>query len=467
MYFIVFKKGLESDNDNRLTLERPLTFSIANDMFRSETERLLQLGLEIKQAYKILEVETGEIVFNGKVKVTNENQSLLELVTSNSSLPKAVNEYIKKVETSELIETQDDLTYISNSEEKETLLKVKKDKQKIEEDMRKQEEESQKRQHALQLEMDRILAEKEELERARLSREKESEEQAEKRRESLKRLDDDYQIALKGIEDQREYEKENKEKYEAELKEIIAAKAVAEEELKNVIAEYEMKQIEQANELKAIQENTKETKMEIDVVKAKMDKDNLQHEIRLSELQQPQELEAQPMSEPEKVKENVSKDLRSASVDQKEDQGNRLDRIIKPLKTFTKSKKEERGNKEQTIAISDSFHEDNVTNEMKDHLAKILEEVGADEKKKAEEQRKAEIRRVKKEKRIKEAIKMSRLRRPFYERIRYLFTGFLLCAAVLFFLINGFEKPFNSAKQIYHDIHTKVESSWAAFQNDK
>ncbi|MGM0817439.1 MAG: hypothetical protein ACQEUO_18380 [Bacillota bacterium] len=467
MYFIVFKKGLEADNGNRLTLERPLTFSSANEMFRNEMERLFQQGLGFKQAYKILEVETGEIVFNGKVKVTNENQSLFDLVTSNSGLPKAIYEYIKKVEANELVETQDDLTYISNSEEKETLLKVKKDKQKIEEAMRKQEEESRKRQQELQLEMDRILAEKEELERSRLSREKESEEQAEKRRESLKRLDSEYQIALKGIEDHREYEKENKEKYEAELKEIIAAKAVAEEELKNVIAEYEMKQIEQANELKAIQENTKETKMEIDVVKAKMAKDNLQHEMRLSELQQPQELETEPKSEPEKVKVNVNKDLPSVAADQKKDQGNRLDRIIKPIKTLTKNKKEVTRNQEPTIAISDSFHEDNVKDEMKAQLAKIIEEVSADEKKKAEEQRKAEIRRVKKEKRIKEAIKMSRLRRPFYERIRYLFTGFLLCAAVLFFLINGFEKPFNSAKQIYHDIHTKVESSWAAFQNDK
>jgi len=467
VYFIVFKKGLEADTENRLTLEKPLTFSVANDMFRNETERVLPLGLQFKQAYKILEVETGEIVFNAKVKVKNDNQSLLELIMSNTALPKAVHDYIKKVESNELIETQDDLTYISNSEEKETLLKVKKDKLKIEEAMRKQEEESLKRQQALQLEMDRILAEKEELERARLSREKESEEQAEKRKESLKRLDDEYQIALKGIEDQKEYEKENREKHEDELKKIIAKKAVAEEELKNVIAEYEMKQIEQAKELKAIEENTKETQMEIDVVKAKMDKDNLQHEIRLSELQQPQELEAQSMSEPEKVKENVSKDLPSTAVDQNEDQGNRLDRIIKPLKTFTKNKKGERGNKEQTIAISDSFHEDNVKDEMKAKIAKIIEEVSADEKKKAEEQRKAEIRRVKKEKRIKEAIKMSRLRRPFYERIRYLFTGFLLCAAVLFFLINGFEKPFNSAKQIYEDIHSKVENSWAAFQNDK
>lgn len=467
MYFIVFKKGLEVDNGNRLTLERPLTFSSANEMFKSETERLLQQGLGFKQAYKILEVKTGEIVFNGKVKVTNENQSLFELVTNNSALPKAVNDYIKKIESNELIETQDDLTYISNSEEKETLLKVKKDKQKVEEAMRKQEEESRKRQQALQLEMDRILAEKEELERVRLSREKESEEQAEKRRESLNRLDDEYQIALKGIEDHREYEKENKEKYEAELKEIIAAKAVAEEELKNVIAEYEMKQIEQAKELKTIEENTKETKMEIDVVKAKMDKDNLQHEMRLSEFQQPQELETEPKSEPEKVKENVSKDLPSAAADQKEDQGNRLDRIIKPIKTLTKNKKEVTRNQEPSIVISDSLHEDNLANEMKAKLTKIIEEVGADEKKKAEEQRKAEIRRVKKEKRLKDVIKMSRLRRPFYERIRYLFTGFLLCAAVLFFLVNGFEKPFNSVKQIYKDIHTKVESSWADFLNDK
>ncbi|MFF2765293.1 hypothetical protein ACFVR0_18205 [Bacillus altitudinis] len=429
-----------------------------------ESERLHQLNSVFKLSYKILEVETGEIIFNGRMQIGNEGQSLFSVILDNSTLPKVVVEYVKKVESKDLVEIEDQLHYVSHSEEKDNLMHLKKEKQKIEDAMKQQEEESKRKEQEFRREMDRIAAEKKALEEAIQSKEQESEEQAVKRQNELKRLEKEREYAIKSIENHREIEKKNVQQFEDELKENMAKKVAAEEELKTLRAALEKRQIEQANELKAIENNTKDAQREIDLVKAKMENDELKHKMMKSEINQ-------ELSNSDSLTQElnvIEKESELAETNQTENQSNRLkQRVIKPIQMITKKGGKNKDSLEESITISDSFHEDNLTIEMKAKLTKIIEEVGADEKKKAEEQRKAEIRRVKKEKRIKEAIKMSRLRRPFYERIRYLFTGFLLCAAVLFFLINGFEKPFNSAKQIYQDIHTKVESSWAAFQNDK
>ncbi|WP_249670659.1 hypothetical protein [Bacillus altitudinis] len=398
------------------------------------------------------------------MQIGNEGQSLFSVILDNSTLPKVVVEYVKKVESKDLVEIEDQLHYVSHSEEKDNLMHLKKEKQKIEDAMKQQEEESKRKEQEFRREMDRIAAEKKALEEAIQSKEQESEEQAVKRQNELKRLEKEREYAIKSIENHREIEKKNVQQFEDELKENMAKKVAAEEELKTLRAALEKRQIEQANELKAIENNTKDAQREIDLVKAKMENDELKHKMMKSEINQ-------ELSNSDSLTQElnvIEKESELAETNQTENQSNRLkQRVIKPIQMITKKGGKNKDSLEESITISDSFHEDNLTIEMKAKLTKIIEEVGADEKKKAEEQRKAEIRRVKKEKRIKEAIKMSRLRRPFYERIRYLFTGFLLCAAVLFFLINGFEKPFNSAKQIYQDIHTKVESSWAAFQNDK
>lgn len=464
MYYIVFKKSVGIEKETRLLVEQPLTFTSANNMVMMESERLHQLNSVFKLSYKILEVETGEIIFNGRMHIGNEGQSLFSVILDNSTLPKVVVEYVKKVESKDLVEIEDQLHYVSHSEEKDNLMHLKKEKQKIEDAMKQQEEESKRKEQEFRREMDRIAAEKKALEEAIQSKEQESEEQAVKRQNELKRLEKEREYAIKSIENHREIEKKNVQQFEDELKENMAKKVAAEEELKTLRAALEKRQIEQANELKAIENNTKDAQREIDLVKAKMENDELKHKMMKSEINQ-------ELSNSDSLTQElnvIEKESELAETNQTENQSNRLkQRVIKPIQMITKKGGKNKDSLEESITISDSFHEDNLTIEMKAKLTKIIEEVGADEKKKAEEQRKAEIRRVKKEKRIKEAIKMSRLRRPFYERIRYLFTGFLLCAAVLFFLINGFEKPFNSAKQIYQDIHTKVESSWAAFQNDK
>ncbi len=464
MYYIVFKKSVGIEKETRLLVEQPLTFTSANNMVMMESERLHQLNSVFKLSYKILEVETGEIIFNGRMQIGNEGQSLFSVILDNSTLPKVVVEYVKKVESKDLVEIEDQLHYVSHSEEKDNLMHLKKEKQKIEDAMKQQEEESKRKEQEFRREMDRIAAEKKALEEAIQSKEQESEEQAVKRQNELKRLEKEREYAIKSIENHREIEKKNVQQFEDELKENMAKKVAAEEELKTLRAALEKRQIEQANELKAIENNTKDAQREIDLVKAKMENDELKHKMMKSEINQ-------ELSNSDSLTQElnvIEKESELAETNQTENQSNRLkQRVIKPIQMITKKGGKNKDSLEESITISDSFHEDNLTIEMKAKLTKIIEEVGADEKKKAEEQRKAEIRRVKKEKRIKEAIKMSRLRRPFYERIRYLFTGFLLCAAVLFFLINGFEKPFNSAKQIYQDIHTKVESSWAAFQNDK
>ncbi|MEK5460958.1 hypothetical protein NST36_19145 [Bacillus sp. FSL R5-0293] len=464
MYYIVFMKSADIEKETRLLVDQPLTFTSANNMVMIESERLLQLNSAFKLSYKILEVETGEIIFKGRMQIGDEGQTLFSVILDNSTLPKAVVDYVKKVESNDLVEIEDQLHYVSHSEEKDNLMHLKKEKQEIEEAMKKQEEESKRKELEFRREMDRIAAEKKALEEAIQSKEQESEEQAVRRQNELKRLEKEREYAIKSIEDHREIEKKNVQQFEDELKENMAKKVAAEEELKTIRAAYEKRQIEQANELKAIENNTKDAQREIDLVKAEMEKDELKHKMLKSEANQ----ELPAADPPSQELNSIDDEPERPEAEQKENQSDRLkQRVIKPIQMITKNRTKKKENREASIAISDSFHEDNLTIEMKAKLTKIIEEVGADEKKKAEEQRKAEIRRVKKEKRIKEAIKMSRLRRPFYERIRYLFTGFLLCAAVLFFLINGFEKPFNSAKQIYQDIHTKVESSWAAFQNDK
>lgn len=96
MYYIVFMKSADIEKETRLLVDQPLTFTSANNMVMIESERLLQLNSAFKLSYKILEVETGEIIFKGRMQIGDEGQTLFSVILDNSTLPKAVVDYVKK-----------------------------------------------------------------------------------------------------------------------------------------------------------------------------------------------------------------------------------------------------------------------------------------------------------------------------------------------------------------------------------
>ncbi len=284
MFFVIFKRGHDADK-SKLVFEKPLTFSTANDILASESERVGQTGKEAKIPFKIMDAETGENVFNSKIQLNKHALSFFETIKSNSNVPEKVALYIQKIEKKEIVETDEHLNHINDSEALSNLESLKNEKKRLEEALNNQEKISAERELEFKRNMEKLEEEKASLEKIMNAKKKEENEKNSLRIARLKELEEEAKKSAEKMNEHRAVEKKSKQEYEKSLKENEKAVQKAKIELSNVVAEFEKKQIERAKEIQALEEEAKKAERDAQILKAQMEKQKLEHEFQKNQLE--------------------------------------------------------------------------------------------------------------------------------------------------------------------------------------
>ncbi|MFA1782416.1 hypothetical protein ACDX77_19265 [Bacillus velezensis] len=442
MFFVIFKRGQDAEK-SKLVFEKPLTFSTANDILASESERVGQTGKEAKIPFKIMDAETGENVFNSKIQLNKHTLNFFETIKSNSNVPEKVALYIQKIEKKEIVETDEHLNDINDSEALSNLESLKNEKKRLEEALNNQEKISAERELEFKRNMDKLEAEKASLEKIMSAKKKEENDKNSLRIARLKELEEEAKKSAERMNEQRAVEKKSKEEYEKSLEENEKAVEKAKIELSNVVAEYEKKQIERAKEIQALEEEAKKAEREAQILKAQMEKQKLEHELQKNQLESKINQEAQeekditeykpPLEQKTKKDELIKeKDLQNASNPK------HFEVLSKPATNLKRQKVNEKQDIDELLKLE------------RVKLLKELREDREEEKRKQEKKEKMAVKKAKSEVKAMEAYKKRRIGSFRSSRSKFgLFVILLLGAACVYFM--GIDLP-GVAKELRHHI---------------
>ena len=284
MFLILYKKG-ENIDKGSMEFERPLTFHAANEMFLESVIRYKQFGNSIRIHYKIIETETGESILNSKFVVDREYPSLFSVLKSNSNIPKAVIDYITRVEKREIVEN-DDVTINDHVEEKLRLEQLKSEKNDILKKMKKSEKVRQQRDIDYQRQMQEIEQEKKTLEKALQLKEKEEAMKESQRIESLRQLEERKIQAMKLMEEKQNIDRQKKVEHEHRLKEVEEEAKKAELQLQGIEEELQKDKLNREKELQEIEATKEAVAQQAELLRAEHDKDEILHQKNILDLKE-------------------------------------------------------------------------------------------------------------------------------------------------------------------------------------
>ncbi|WP_110925967.1 hypothetical protein [Bacillus massiliglaciei] len=284
MFLITYKKGLNSEK-SKIKFDHPLTFLKANEMLIEAVTRYKQSGQMMKVSYKIIEIETGESIFNSKILIDRDIPSLYHLIKENSNTPKLVLDYVLKVEKREIIEEEGLLSSDNHLEEKARLEELKSEKNEILQQLKKEEKERQQRDIEHQQRMKEIQAEKEALEKALKLKEKEEAVKESQRIEALRLLEEEKIKAVQLMEEKRNLDKKKKEEHEERLKQVENEAKKAEIELASIETELKVNELERKKELQELEDKKLESDRKASILKAEGDKEEVKYHQELIEIQ--------------------------------------------------------------------------------------------------------------------------------------------------------------------------------------
>jgi len=284
MYLIIYKKKLNSDK-GRFEFDSPQTFLSANEMLIESVSRYKQTGLSMKVGYKIIETSSGESVFNSTISIDRDIPSLYDVIRSNSNTPKTVTEYIRKVESREIIELEDDFSSNSNHiEEKAKLEQLKAEKNSIQQQLKKEEKERQQRDLEHQKKMKEIQDEKAALEKSIALKEKEAAVKESHQIEALRLLEEETLKAQQIMEEKKDLDRKKKEEHEKLLKQVEEEAKKAEIELASIEADFEKQELKRKKELQEFEGKKLESTRQGNILQAENEKNNLEHHKELLSL---------------------------------------------------------------------------------------------------------------------------------------------------------------------------------------
>lgn len=281
MYLIIYKKGVNSEK-LRMEFGQALTFVKANDMFQEAIYKYKQTGQSIKIGYKIIEAESGEIIFNSRININKDISSLFSVIIENSNAPSQVVNYITRVENREIVESDSSVIYTGQSEEKNKLEKLKEEKNNILQQLKKEEKNRLQRDLEYQQKMKEIQEEKKSLEKSIKLKEKEEEYKEAQRIEALRKLEEEKAEAIKLMEEKRDRDKRKTEEHEIRLKQVAEEVNKAEIELSSVETEAEKKVLERKKELQDLQNQKAEADMKAGLIQAQSEKEEVQYQQEIS-----------------------------------------------------------------------------------------------------------------------------------------------------------------------------------------
>ncbi|KGX85173.1 coiled-coil domain-containing protein [Pontibacillus litoralis] len=285
MFLIAYKKGPNPNVEkSKIIFDRPLTFTDANDMFNELVQKYKQTGQSIKIGYKIIQLETGESVFNSKLIIDHDILSIFKAITDNKNTPKNVVEYITRVENREIIES-DEANYVNDHiEEKAHLNSLKEEKNNILQQLKNDEKDRKQRELEFQNEIKAIQEEKKKIEQSLQMKEKEEVVKETERIEDLRLKEEEKNKVTQKMEEKRLLDKKKQEEHQQRLKEVESAVRKAEIELQSIESELEKKNLLRKKELQELEEKKAEAERKMNILKAEGEKEDIQYQGALLEM---------------------------------------------------------------------------------------------------------------------------------------------------------------------------------------
>ncbi|AIF68382.1 hypothetical protein GZ22_18260 (plasmid) [Terribacillus saccharophilus] len=282
MYLITLRQMSEVEIP-KMEYDHPLTFSKANDMLLEAVMKYKQTGQQIKLRYRIINIESGESIFNARFTISQDTDSLFQVIRGSNSIPKEVVDYVSGVESKSVEETEVDISFNNHVEEKAKLEQLKTEKSDIQQQLKNDEKERMQRDMEYQRKMKAIQDEKEALEKALQQKEKEEAFKESQRLEALRQLEEEKQEYQQRMEEKRAQDKRKQEEHEKRLKQVEDEAKVSEIELANIQAELDKGVLERKKELQELEEQKAEIERQANLLKAEGEVEEVQHKQRLQE----------------------------------------------------------------------------------------------------------------------------------------------------------------------------------------
>lgn len=296
MYLLAFKKGLNTEK-TKVEIDRPLTFTEANEMFEEAVTKFKQTGQVIKLGYKILDQTTGEILFNSRISIDQEHPSLFQIIKQNKAVPKEISVFITKVEKREITEVVEEVTLSNRTEEKAELERLTTEKQDILKELKRQEKDRQQKEIEHEQKIQAIQDEKKRIEKSLSQKEKENQYKESERSEKVQQLEIDRQNAVKKMDEIRALDKKRKEEHEKRLKEVEDEAKQAELELKNIESELENSHLLRKKELQDLEVRKEEALRRSAVLQAENEKEEASYQQTLAKTERAEQHPLEGMQE--------------------------------------------------------------------------------------------------------------------------------------------------------------------------
>jgi len=282
MYLITLRQMSDVDIP-KIEYDRPLTFSKANDMLLEAVMKYKQTGQQFKLGYRIINIESGESIFNARFTISKDTDSIFQVIRIAHSVPKEVVEYVSGVESKSVEETEVDVSFNNHVEEKAKLEQLKAEKNNIQQQLKNDEKERIQRDLDYQRKMKAIQDEKEALEKALQQKEKEEAFKEAQRLEALRKLEEEKREYEQRMEEKRNQDKKKKEEHERRLKQVEEEAKASQIELASMEAELEKSVLERKKELQELEEQKAEVERQANLLKAESEVEEVQHKQKLQE----------------------------------------------------------------------------------------------------------------------------------------------------------------------------------------
>ncbi|SEO06826.1 hypothetical protein SAMN04489762_3404 [Terribacillus saccharophilus] len=286
MYLITLRQMSEVEIP-KMEYDHPLTFSKANDMLLEALMKYKQTGQQIKLRYRIINIESGESIFNARFNISQDSESIFQVIRKANNIPKEVVDYVSGVESKSVEETEVDISFNNHVEEKAKLEQLKTEKNDIQQQLKNDEKERMQRDIEYQRKMKAIQDEKKALEKALQQKEKEEAFKESQRLEALRKLEEEKQEYQQRMEEKREQDRRKKEEHEQRLKQVEDEAKTSQVDLANIEAEIQKDLLQRKKELQEAEELKNEAERQANVLKAESEIEEVQHQQKLSEYKEP------------------------------------------------------------------------------------------------------------------------------------------------------------------------------------
>mgnify|MGYP006926212381 FL=1 len=246
-------KNIDSKEDT-FTFGEPLTFTEANDMLLHSINRYKIKGVKSKIGYKIVDSETNEPLFNSRIIINGDIESLFNIINQNKSIHEDIKNYVRDVENGIIQESNSSkLSEISNKQ-KEKIENLREKKGQLVEELRNQGQQASERELEHQEQLSRLQSEIEQIEQMVQLKNSEEEKMNEERIQQIKALQEQRkQIEQQAIQ-KREEEKQKRERHEKILAELEAEIQETEAELISLDEEVQMAELERKQRRAVLEE---------------------------------------------------------------------------------------------------------------------------------------------------------------------------------------------------------------------